>query len=89
MQLTFQPLLPQISLQNISSCTIAQKVVKPYVWFGTPTTVNLVQLNVVGQRAPTVYVGMKDPRGFTRLVMSLKNRNSNTGGPGAVANMVV
>lgn len=45
-------------------------------WCTPETTLNLVQLQIAGDAAPKVYIGLKDPKNFARLVMMLKNENS-------------
>jgi len=68
------PLLTtEISLKSISICTVANKKIKKYPW-SPEVTVNLVMLQIVGKAVPKIYIGLKDPKGFARLVMSLKNQ---------------
>jgi hypothetical protein len=47
-----------------------------FYWCSPETPLNLVQLQIAGQAVPKVYIGLKDPENFARLVMMLKNENS-------------
>ena len=72
-RLTISFLYCQISLRSISICTVANKKIKKYPW-SPEVTVNLVMLQIVGKPVPKIYIGLKDPKGFARLVMCLKNQ---------------
>ena len=72
--------LLQISLNHISTCSIEKlKFKNRFPCLGCihggvgEGTLNMVVLNVIGERVPKVWIGLKDPKQFTRIIMALKN----------------
>ncbi|CAB9501912.1 expressed unknown protein [Seminavis robusta] len=78
-----------IAVQDITTCTVEQRELKPYCGlFGTNKTINLIHLRVANGSSSKRYVGVKDPRNFARLVMTIKNRPRSAAPPVASSEIV-
>ncbi|CAB9521208.1 expressed unknown protein [Seminavis robusta] len=65
-----------IALQDISTCTVEQRKMRRRCCglIGETKTISLIHLKAANSRGSKIFVGVKDPRNFARLVMTIKNR---------------